>query len=320
MLESSNRKSAPAPDQVVRCFWHGPFSAYEALCLSSFVAAGIAVELFSDAPISGLPAGVTRRNAREILDRDVAVYRHEFDGPSPSLHSNHFRYALLEELGGWWIDTDVILVASSLPAADIFIARQADQELNGSAMRFPPHHILMKAARERTAAVLENARWGDTGPKLLTELQPIHAPGVQIAACESSYAIGPDEFQKFLLPEACAEVDERTANSTFVHLWNEMWRKAGVPKNIAPPRGCWLDRMFERRQIPVVWSDRLDAVYIERWAALRRDRDHAGYYNLVHDRELKRLRAELDARQAPQRDGLGGIISGLKRHLRKRRE
>ena len=39
-------------------------------------------------------------------------------------------------------------------------------------MRFPLGHPLIRAARERTAAVLENARWGDTGPRLLTALQP----------------------------------------------------------------------------------------------------------------------------------------------------
>ena len=162
---AENLDPDPGPsDHVVRCFWHGPFSPYEALCLSSFVGAGIAVELFSEAPVPGLPAGVTRRDAREILDRNVAVYRHEFDGPSPSLHSNHFRYALLEKSGGWWIDTDVMLMAASLPAIDIFVARQSDHELNGSAMRFPPGHPLMTAARRRTAAVLEKARWGDTGP------------------------------------------------------------------------------------------------------------------------------------------------------------
>ena len=259
---------------------------------------------------------VTRRNAHEILDHDVAVYRHEFDGPSPSLHSNHFRYALLEKVGGWWIDTDVMLMAASLPIGDVFVARQSDCELNGSAMRFPPGHPLIKAARKRTAAVLEDARWGDTGPRLLTELQPAYAPHLPIASRESTYAIGADEFQKFLLPEAREEVEVRTANSTFVHLWNEMWRKAGVPKNIAPPRGCWLDRMFERHQIPVVWSDRLDADYVERWAALRRDRDHAGHYNLVHDRELARLRAALEARQgSPQFSGIERIVNGLKRRF-----
>src|SRR6478609_9070563 len=307
-------------DHVVRCFWHGPFSPYEALCLSSFVGAGIAVELFSEAPVPGLPAGVTRRDAREILDRNVAVYRHEFDGPSPSLHSNHFRYALLEQCGGWWIDTDVMLLAASLPAADIFVARQSDHELNGSAMRFPPQHPLMKAARERTAEVLENARWGDTGPRLLTELQPEYAPHLPIALRESTYAIGADEFEKFLLPAAREEVEKRTANSTFAHLWNEMWRKAGVPKNIAPPKGSWLDRMFERHQIPAVWSNRLDADHVERWAALRRDRDHAGHYNLVHDRELARLHAALEAHRDPPSRGLDRIIGGLKRRFGKRRE
>jgi hypothetical protein len=58
------------------------------------------VELFCKGPVERLPEGVVSRNAREILDRDVAFYRHEFDGPSPSLHSNYFRYALLED----WAD------------------------------------------------------------------------------------------------------------------------------------------------------------------------------------------------------------------------
>ncbi len=313
-----SQTSGLTPDRVVRSFWHGPFSPYEALCLSSFVAAGVQVDLFSEAPVPGLPDGVTNRNAREILNQEVAFYRHEFDGPSPSLHSNHFRYALLEKLGGWWIDTDVMLIATSLPAADIFLARQSDQELAVGVMRFPPAHPLMKAARERTAARLQDARWGDTGPKLLTELQPLYAPEMPIAPRQSTYAIGPDEFEKFLLPEARDEVDERTLNCTFVHLWNEMWRKAGVPKNIAPPKGCWLDRMFEHHQIPVVWSDRLDAAYVERWAALRRDRDHAGHYNLVFDRELTRLRTERDALESARFFGINRIFRDLGTRVKRR--
>jgi len=312
MVDTSSQKSGPTPDSVVRSFWHGQFSPYEALCLSSFVAAGIQVELFSEAPIAGLPDGVTCRNARDILDQQVAYYRHEFDGPSPALHANHFRYALLEKLGGWWVDTDVILVAASLPAADIFIARQSDHELNNSVMRFPAGHPLMAAARTRAAAGSDTARWGEPGPKLLTELQPVYAPEIAIAPRQSAYEIGADEFQKFFLPQARDEIDERISNSSFVHLWNEMWRRAGVPKDIAPPKGCWLDRMFDRQQIPVVWADRLDAAYIERWAALRRDRDHAGVYNLVHDQELTRLRAELNALKSDRQSGISGIFRDLR--------
>jgi hypothetical protein len=315
MLDASSQRSAPAPDRVVRSFWHGPFSAYEALCLSSFVAAGVEVELFGDEPLS-VPRGVRWRNAREILDRDVAFYRHEFDGPSPSLHANHFRYALLETLGGWWIDTDVMFVGNELPATEVFLARQSDEELNGAVMRFPAGHSIMRAARERTASVLDVAQWGDTGPKLVTELLTANAPDIAFAPRESTYAIGPDEFQKFLLPAACDEITARTANSTFVHLWNEMWRKAGIPKTIAPPRGCWLDRMFERYEVPVVWSDRLDAAFVERWAALRRDRDHAGYYNLVHSQELTRLRREIGILKDSLPSGIGRLLGKLKARLR----
>lgn len=317
MLDASSQRPAPVPDRVVRSFWHGPFSPYEALCLSSFVAAGVEVELFGEEPQSGLPRGVRWRSAREILDQDVAYYRHEFDGPSPSLHANHFRYALLETLGGWWVDTDVMFAGSELPAVEVFLARQSDEELNGAVMRFPASHPIMRAARERTATILQEARWGDTGPKLVTELLTANAPNTALAPRESTYAIGPDEFQKFLLPAACEEVDARTINSTFVHLWNEMWRRAGIPKTIAPPRGCWLDRMFERYEIPVVWSDRLDAASVERWAALRRDRDHAGYYNLVHSRELTRLRSEIEALKDARFFGIRRVLEKFKARLKR---
>jgi hypothetical protein len=304
-------------DRVVRSFWHGPFSPYEALCLSSFVAAGVEVELFSEAPVAGLPDGVRRRNAREILDQEVAFYRHEFDGPSPSLHSNHFRYTLLEKLGGWWIDTDAMLIASSLPAANIFIARQSDRELNSSVMRFPPGHPMMKVARQRTAARLENARWGETGPKLLTELQPAYAPDMPIAPRQSCYAIGAEEFEKFLLPEARDEVDERTSDSTFVHLWNEMWRKAGVPKNIAPPRGCWLDGMFERLQVPVVWSDRLTRLHRAMGGVAPRPRSRRSPQPCFRP-GTEPSRAEKDALENARYFGFSRIVGDLRAHVKAR--
>jgi hypothetical protein len=75
--------------------------------------------------------------------------------------------------------------------------------------------------------------------------------------------------------------------------------------------------MFKHHQIPVVWPDQLDADHVERWAALRRDREHAGHYNLVHDRELARLRAELAARLGSQLSGIDRMINGLKRRFGK---
>jgi hypothetical protein len=39
MVDIFSQNSGPTPDRVVRSFWHGQFSPYEAPCLSSFVAA-----------------------------------------------------------------------------------------------------------------------------------------------------------------------------------------------------------------------------------------------------------------------------------------
>lgn len=311
MADLGSESSGTGARPVVRTFWHGAFSPYEALCLSTFLHAGIGVELYSYHPVAGLPDGAILKDAREILDRDVAFYQHEFDGPSPSLHSNEFRYALLDELGGWWVDTDVMLLAPALPDVACFLAHQSDRELNGAVMRFPAGHPLIRAARDRTSRRSRDARWGDVGPKLLTELQPEFASRMQPSPREAAYAIGSDEFQKFLLPEACDEVEQRISGSAFVHLWNEMWRKAGIPKNIAPPRGSWLDRMFERHHLAPAWSNRLEPENVARWAALRRDRDHAGYYNLVHHQELERLRAEKLALEHVRSKRTSGRLSRL---------
>jgi hypothetical protein len=302
-------------DAVVRSFWQGQISPYESLCLATFIAAGIDVEVFCEGAVDGLPEGVRRRNSREILDRDVSYYRHEPDGPSPALHSNHFRYALLERLGGWWIDADVMLTAKFLPNADIFVARQTDQELNVAVMRFPAGHPLMAAARGHTAGVLDHAHWGETGPRLLTALQPLYGADIVVAPQVTAYAIETEEFEKFFLPEAFEEVEERTKNSVFVHLWNEMWRRAGIPKTVAPPKGSWLDRMFERYHVPVVWSDRMEASYVERRAALRRERDRAA---LVAEQEILRLRKKVETLRRARFFGLDGVLKDLRVRFKKR--
>src|SRR5262245_11604013 len=97
---------------IFRSFWHGSSLGWIArLSLSSFVTRGHVVELFSYAPVAGLPDGVILRDASDVLPCDrVFTYQTGGDAGSPSLHSNLFRYKLLYDLGGWWIDTDVLLL------------------------------------------------------------------------------------------------------------------------------------------------------------------------------------------------------------------
>jgi hypothetical protein len=99
----------PASDrQTVRCFWHGSdLGPYQLLCLGSFVRRAHGIELFTYDTGLAVPDWITRRDANEILPVDrVLHYRSGFGQGSPALHSDLFRYAMLHELGGWWIDLE----------------------------------------------------------------------------------------------------------------------------------------------------------------------------------------------------------------------
>src|SRR5436305_14403695 len=37
---------------------------------------------------------------------------------------------------------------------------------------------------------------------------------------------------------------DRTAGADFVHLWNQIWRRVRLPKELGPPEGSFLDVMF----------------------------------------------------------------------------
>jgi hypothetical protein len=66
MVDIPSQNSGPTPNRVVRSFWHGQFSPYEAPCLSIFVAAkGIFTGLTA---ASNSVFGLTRR----------ANHRHRF--------------------------------------------------------------------------------------------------------------------------------------------------------------------------------------------------------------------------------------------------
>lgn len=233
---------------VFRTFWYGPSLTWVArLCLASFVARGHGVELFSYGPVDGLPRGVTARDAAEILPCDrVFQYRDgagELSGPS--LHSNLFRYKMLRDIGGWWIDTDVLLLDAPIPT-QVPIFAWEDSELNdrpllGTAvLRFPAgSEIMDRAYAEAVDLVARNPGWSVTGPRLFTRL--VEDMALQQHALPQSmvYAITWPEAEKFVRPADCAEVVARTRGAPFVHLYHHGLRVTGWIEDL-PPQGSFL--------------------------------------------------------------------------------
>jgi hypothetical protein len=231
---------------TLNTFWTGRGSPYQHLCLTSWLAHGFdAVVYTMDADIQ-LPEGVEKRPAAEILDLDGKIYRYKtgFGEGSPSLHANLFRYYLLLQ-GGWWLDADVVVCSDNLPEQDIFLAWQANKVIGNAIMRFPADSAVMRDAVTEALRIGDNATWAQTGPALISGLVEKHNLSTKVAGQHTAYAIDFTEVIKFLDPAAKGEVDERVAASTFVHLWNQIWKAIGFPQEFGPPEGSYIDVLFK---------------------------------------------------------------------------
>src|SRR3954467_14258102 len=93
---------------VINELWIGQLSPVEQLCLKSFVAKGHNVHLYTYDAIENVPQGVTLQDAAQILPPSQ-IFRNRRGRGKGSLagFSDLFRYKLLLDKGGWWVDTDV---------------------------------------------------------------------------------------------------------------------------------------------------------------------------------------------------------------------
>jgi mannosyltransferase OCH1-like enzyme len=116
-----------------------------------------------------VPPGVTVRDAGEIFARDHFFFNQEGYGKRlPNAFSNMFRYKLLSERGGWWIDADVVCLSRTVPDVEEFLARHDSLEINNAIMFFRRDHSLMTKCLERSMAIGRAAKFAETGPLLIT--------------------------------------------------------------------------------------------------------------------------------------------------------
>lgn len=254
----------PDPRETFRCFWHGPpLTAYEVLSLRSVLAQGHRVVLYRYDPTLAVPEGVETGDANEILPTETVLsYRAGPGAGSYALHANLFRYALLARLGEWYIDTDVVMLKRQPPAVETFAAWQTAELAAVGVLRAPPGAALFEEALHRARALAPRAEWGETGPRLFTELLRAHGLTDRVWPQHSTYPLHWSEFLKFFLPDQREAIDARTAGSHFVHFWHEMIRRAGIPKDAAPPRGSWFDARFRQHGIAFPSADVLTVEFL----------------------------------------------------------
>jgi hypothetical protein len=210
----------------------------ERLSIESFLRLGHQVHLYTYGPVEGVPPDTVVREGREILPEErIFVYR---EHQSYSGFSNFFRYKLLLERGGWWVDTDVVALAPfALEGSHVFASELSKgvQYVTSAVIKAPRGSEAMARAWEVCAAKDPGQlRWGETGPALLAAV----VEGLSLQACvqppQVFCPIGYSDWRRVL----DADPPDLPPESVAVHLWNEMWRRDGRDKDApAAPRSLY---------------------------------------------------------------------------------
>ena len=243
---------------TVQSLWVGDeLSAMERLSISSFLAHGHQFDLYTYGPLGGIPNGVRLRDAAEILPRDrVFLYR---DYPSYAGFANFFRYKLLLERGGWWVDLDAVCLRPFDFDQEYVFASEGD-----ALGRYVPTNGFIKApagcplmaelwqicqARDPT-----QISWGETGPFLIQ--QNIGRFGLEAYVQDFSVfcPIHYFQWQEVLDPTGTWAFPDSTRT---IHLWNEMWRRAGQDKDFSYDPDCLYEKLKTRYGVKPTYSQML---------------------------------------------------------------
>jgi len=133
---------------TIAMFWDGPPLGYiERLCTRSFVDAGHAVVMFSYSKVEGLPDGVERASASDILADPKTMIRHART-ESPAPFADKFRYELLAKNDGViWADTDAYCHKPFEPKDGYFFGRENDNTVANGVMAVPAISPTLKALK-----------------------------------------------------------------------------------------------------------------------------------------------------------------------------
>jgi len=124
---------------VIQSLWIGnELSLLEQLVISSFLANGHEFHLYVYAPIACIPDGTLIKDANVILKKKEIF---TCNG-SYALFADWFRWKLLNRMGGYWVDMDVVCLKPFDFADDIVFGMEDVSMPANSVLKFPPDHAL----------------------------------------------------------------------------------------------------------------------------------------------------------------------------------
>jgi mannosyltransferase OCH1-like enzyme len=231
---------------VIQSLWIGDrLSIMEQLCISSFLRHGHAFHLYVYQETGGVPPGTIVLDGTTILPASrIFTYKehHTYAG-----FANFFRYKLLLEKGGWFVDADTICLRPfQFPADYVFSSEGINgrQLVNLGAMKVPAASPIMQFAWETCESMATGElKWSQCGPTLLKEAVRACSLETYVQPWEVFCPVHFSVWERMLAPEVTWSFNDRTHA---IHLWNELWRRSGQDKNASYPADSLYEQLKRR--------------------------------------------------------------------------
>ena len=196
------------------------------LAIKSFLDHGHDIHLYAYDRIDDVPPGTTLCDATTVFSRD-RVFQHKqgFGKGSYSTFSNLFRYKLVLERGGWWVDTDLVCLRPfEFQAAHVFATEmEGDAVLTATcAFRCPSGAPFLRHCLETgLARNPDDLKWSEIGPYLFHEAIIRFGLEEHRVPPATFNPINTWEFDDILKPDFDMT---RLAGSSGLHFWNQVWK------------------------------------------------------------------------------------------------
>jgi hypothetical protein len=220
---------------LIQSLWIGPrLTAMEQLTIRSFLEHGHEFRLYVYDRVDGVPDGTVVCDGNEILPRSrIFTYR---EHNSVSGFSNFFRYKLLLDLGGWWVDMDQVCLRPFATDDEHVFASEPGKDgrdvICAGAIRAPRGSEAMRFAWEVCETKDPGTlAWGEVGPRLVAQAVERFGLHAHVRPSRVFCAIGDAEWES-IIGERCTRLPPEALG---IHLWNERWRRAGRDKDAPYP-------------------------------------------------------------------------------------
>ena len=232
--------------------------------IQSFLNNDMGYHLYVYEDVKNVPDGVKILDANNIIpENEIVTYKevggsNHGQGGSYAGFADKFRWTLMYKFGGCWIDTDVYCIKKfTTPSERVAGELHHDSTNHASTqyLNFTPGNDLMKSFYNHCNSIdCSNINWGDIGPALID---------YKIQNCAywkgdghyAEYLLDYKNFNpipywdwKIFLSESKSDIKKineiKDSEDVYcIHLWNEMWRRAGINKNDNFPKKSLINKI-----------------------------------------------------------------------------